>query len=104
MNQLWDIRQPVRTLAEDIVRIRYQETTSEEIEDFMCAEVTVIFRMCKQMRLLQLLGVTRRVDKVSINRVTNSNPVYSHTHTRDTTKSSSQDRQCPGRDTNRARD
>jgi hypothetical protein len=25
---------PVRTLAEDIVRILYQETTSEDIEDF----------------------------------------------------------------------
>jgi hypothetical protein len=23
MSQLWDIRQPVRTLAEDIVKIRY---------------------------------------------------------------------------------
>jgi hypothetical protein len=36
MNLLWDIRLPVRTLAEDIVRIRYQETTSEEIEDYVC--------------------------------------------------------------------
>jgi hypothetical protein len=35
LSELWDIRQPVRTLAEDIVRIRYQETTSEDIEDFM---------------------------------------------------------------------
>jgi hypothetical protein len=42
MSQLWDIRQPVRTLAEDIVRILYQETTSEHTEDFMCAAVTVI--------------------------------------------------------------
>jgi hypothetical protein len=42
-SQLWDIRQPVRTLAEDIVRIHYQETTSEDIEDFMCGAVTVIF-------------------------------------------------------------
>jgi hypothetical protein len=39
MNQLWDIRQPVRTLAEGITRIRYQETTSEDIEDFMYAAV-----------------------------------------------------------------
>jgi hypothetical protein len=30
VSQLWDIRQPVKTLAEDIVRIRYQETTSED--------------------------------------------------------------------------
>jgi hypothetical protein len=28
-NQLWDICQLVRTLAKDIVRVRYQETTSE---------------------------------------------------------------------------
>jgi hypothetical protein len=41
--QLWDIRQPVETLAEDTVRIRYQEMTTEDIEDFMCAAVTVIF-------------------------------------------------------------
>jgi hypothetical protein len=27
--QLWDNRQPVRKFAEDIVNIRYQETTSE---------------------------------------------------------------------------
>jgi hypothetical protein len=27
---LWDIRQTVRTWAEDIVRMRYQETTSED--------------------------------------------------------------------------
>jgi hypothetical protein len=40
-SQLWDIRWPVRTLAGDIVRIRYQETTSEDIEDFMYAAVTV---------------------------------------------------------------
>jgi hypothetical protein len=32
MSQLWDIHQPVRTLAEDIVRICYQETTSEDSE------------------------------------------------------------------------
>jgi hypothetical protein len=44
MSQLWDIRQPVRTLAEDTVRIRYQETTSEGTEDFMCAAVTVSFK------------------------------------------------------------
>jgi hypothetical protein len=49
---LWDIRQPVSMLAEDIVKIRYQETTSEDIEDFMCAEVVVIFSVCKSVRLL----------------------------------------------------
>jgi hypothetical protein len=47
-------------LAEDIVKILYQETTSEDIEDFMCAAVTVIFRVCKPLRLLQLLVVTSR--------------------------------------------
>jgi hypothetical protein len=31
---------------------RYQATTSEDIEDFMCAVVTVIFRVCKSVRLL----------------------------------------------------
>jgi hypothetical protein len=38
-DHLWDIRQPVRTLAEDVVRIRFKETTSEEIEGFMCGAV-----------------------------------------------------------------
>jgi hypothetical protein len=50
--QLWDICQPVRVLVKAIVKIHYQETTSEDIEDFMCAAVTVIFRVCKPMRLL----------------------------------------------------
>jgi hypothetical protein len=52
MSQLWDIRQPIRTLAENLVRIRYQETTSEDIEEFMFAAITVIFRRCKRVRLL----------------------------------------------------
>jgi hypothetical protein len=39
-------------LAEDIVKIRYQETTSEDTEDFMCAAVIVIFTVCKPVRLL----------------------------------------------------
>jgi hypothetical protein len=42
----------VRTLAGDIVRISYQETTSEDTVDFMCAAVTMIFTMCKPLRLL----------------------------------------------------
>jgi hypothetical protein len=49
---LWYIRQPVRTLAKDIVNIRYQETISEEIEDFRCAKFRVIFRVRKPVRLL----------------------------------------------------
>jgi hypothetical protein len=48
LSEPWDIRQPVRTLAENIVRIRYQETNSEKIEDFMCAAVTVIFTVCNK--------------------------------------------------------
>jgi hypothetical protein len=53
-SQLWDIRHPVRTLAEGIVKIRYQETTCEDIEGFMCAAVTctMIFGVCKPMRML----------------------------------------------------
>jgi hypothetical protein len=52
MSHLWDIRQPVRTLAEDTVEIRYQETASEDIENFMFAAVTVMFRVCNPVRLL----------------------------------------------------
>jgi hypothetical protein len=76
-SQLWDSRQPARTLAEYIYRIRYQETTSEDIEDFMCAAVAVIFRVCKLVRLLYLLVVTSCVYKCSINECTNPT-VYSH--------------------------
>jgi hypothetical protein len=50
MSQLWNIHQPIRTLAEDIVKIRYPETTLEDTEDFMC--VVVIFKVCKRVRLL----------------------------------------------------
>jgi hypothetical protein len=57
MRELWDIPQPVRTLAEYIVKNRYQETSSEKIEDFMCAAVTMIFRVCKPVRLVWLLVV-----------------------------------------------
>jgi hypothetical protein len=78
MSLLWDIRQPVRTLAEDIVRIRYQETTSEDIDDFMCAAVTAIFIMRKPMRLFYLVVVTSCVYKCSVNPITNPNPFYSH--------------------------
>jgi hypothetical protein len=52
LSHLWDIRQQVRTLGENIVRIRYQETTSEDIEDIICAAVTAIVRACKPVRLL----------------------------------------------------
>jgi hypothetical protein len=83
MNQLWDIRQPVGTLAEDIIRIRYQEATSEDTEDFMCGAVTAIFGVCKPVKLLQLLVVTSCMYKCSINPITNPSLVYSHIHTRD---------------------
>jgi hypothetical protein len=39
-SQLWDICHLVRTVAENFVMICYQEMTSEDIEDFMCAAVT----------------------------------------------------------------
>jgi hypothetical protein len=52
MSQLCVIRQSVRTLAEDVIRIRYQETTSQDGEDFMCASVTLTFSVCKPVRLL----------------------------------------------------
>jgi hypothetical protein len=35
-SELWDIRQPVSTLIEDIVRILYQKTTSEDIRIYVC--------------------------------------------------------------------
>jgi hypothetical protein len=41
-----------KDVAQNVVRIRYQETTSEDIEGFMCAAVTVVFRVCKPVRLL----------------------------------------------------
>jgi hypothetical protein len=80
MSKLWDIRQLVRSLAEDIVRISYQETTSEEIEDIICDADTVIFRVCKPVRLLQLLVVTCYMYKWSINPITNPNPVYNYSY------------------------
>jgi hypothetical protein len=39
-------------LAEDIVKIRYRETVSENIADFMCSAVTVIFRVYKPARMI----------------------------------------------------
>jgi hypothetical protein len=68
---LWDIRQPVRTLVEDNVQVYYQEMIGEDIEDFMCAAITMIFRACKPVRLLQVLVVT--ICKWSTNPFTNSN-------------------------------
>jgi hypothetical protein len=74
MSQLLDIRQPVRSLSEDTVRTRYQETTREGIKEFMCAVARVIFRVCKLVRLLNLLVVMSCVCNCSINPVIQSKP------------------------------
>jgi hypothetical protein len=71
MSHLWDIRQSVRTLAEDIVRIRHKEMTIEDIEDFIYAAVIVIFRVRKVVRLLYLFVVTSFVCNCLINQITN---------------------------------
>jgi NADH:ubiquinone oxidoreductase subunit F (NADH-binding) len=49
---LCNICQTVRTCAEGSVKIRYQETTSEDIEDFMFAAIIVTFEVRKPARLL----------------------------------------------------
>jgi hypothetical protein len=36
MSQLWDILQPVKMLVENIIRIRYQETTNEDRRIYVC--------------------------------------------------------------------
>jgi hypothetical protein len=77
---LWDIHQPVRALAEDIIKIHYRETTSEDIEDLMCAAVIVIYRVRKPVRLLQLLAVTCCVLKCPLNPITNPKSKYSHSY------------------------
>jgi hypothetical protein len=48
-----------------VFKTRYQETANEGVEDFVCAAVTAMFRVCKPVRLLQLLVVT--IYKWSIN-------------------------------------
>jgi hypothetical protein len=60
MSQLWDIRQSVRTLVEDIVTIRYHETTS--VLQLECLESGCYNYLCN----------------LSINPFTSPNPVYSH--------------------------
>lgn len=47
----------VRIQAEDSVQTHCHEKTIEDIKDFMCTAVTMIFRMCKAVRLLELLLV-----------------------------------------------
>jgi hypothetical protein len=65
------------TEAEDNVRIRYEATTGEDTADWeklSCA--VVICKLYISVRLLELLVVTSC--KISINPVTNPNPVSSH--------------------------
>jgi hypothetical protein len=54
------------------VKISYQETSSEEREDFMCAADTMIFGVCNSVRLLQLLIVAFR--KWSMDPISNPKP------------------------------
>jgi hypothetical protein len=47
--------------AEDVIGIRYQAVTGEDIanrEDFLCAVVTVIFGVCNSVRLSYLFVIT----------------------------------------------
>jgi hypothetical protein len=43
LSQLWNTRQPLRTLAEYIVRISYQETTSEDRTFYMCCSYSDLY-------------------------------------------------------------
>jgi hypothetical protein len=49
-----------------MVKIHYQETTGEYMEDFMYAAITVLCKACKPVRLLWLLVVTSCVYKWSV--------------------------------------
>jgi hypothetical protein len=52
------VSQPYRTtgkIIEGTFRMRYQETRSEDMQEFMWATVTVNFRVCKGLRLLNQL-------------------------------------------------
>jgi hypothetical protein len=91
MSQLWDIRQPVRTLAEDIIMIRYQDTSSKK----QIKKNEVLWWMHKLASVLcsQLLIFTSCMYKWLINPVTYPNPVGNHTHTRDSIYSA--DKQIP---------
>jgi hypothetical protein len=64
--------------AEDIKAVTGKRLV--KTEGLMCTAVTGIFRACKPVRLLHLLVVTSCVYKWSINRVTNPNPIYSHSY------------------------
>jgi hypothetical protein len=62
-----------------IVRSRYDEKTNKDIEDVIYAVVTLIFKVCKSVKLLPLPVVTSC--KNSINPITNPNPMSSNYHT-----------------------
>jgi hypothetical protein len=49
-------------------------------EDLMYAAVTVIFRVCKPVRLLELFVATTCMYRWSINQVTNPNPIYNQSY------------------------
>jgi hypothetical protein len=61
-----------------IVRSRYEATNNKDIEYFVYDIVTVIFEMCKSVKLLHLPVVTSC--KSSINPITNPNPMSNHYH------------------------
>jgi hypothetical protein len=70
----------VSTEAEGIVGIRHQATTGEDTAD--CKELVRTVVNCRVPELaieLELLVVAN--SKCSINRITNPNPVYSHSYT-----------------------
>jgi hypothetical protein len=72
----------VNTEAEEATAFgnRYQATTGEDTADWEdLVRAVVNCRVCEIAITLQLLVVTFR--KSSINPITNSNPVYSHSYT-----------------------
>jgi hypothetical protein len=49
VSQLWDIRQPVMTLAEDSIRIRYQEITTEDTQKtYVCCSYSDLLECVNQ--------------------------------------------------------
>jgi hypothetical protein len=44
-SQLWNIRQPIRTFAEDIIKIRYQETSTEDRRIYVCCSYSDLKRV-----------------------------------------------------------
>jgi hypothetical protein len=69
-------RQTVHSVFSCGVSSRYLATTSEQTEGFTYAVFAVNCRVCKTMRLIQLLVVT--IYKCSRNAIVNPKPVSSH--------------------------